>query len=251
VAGDSSPTSYPSMISKSHQLEPEDAESKYILIYIQVFLFFLILTIAVSDNPSAPATITYRDSKSAEPLYHLDARPSPETKQKETPEMKRKETPATTSTETTVVTKRIKAEGSGSSGRIRAGDFNDLTRSIIEETISIYRAQIGSVEAFPERADDRNTVKQAWLEVCSGRNLRVELEEDIFKLVSDSGYFLLFVTMISPCRLSDVHHKQEDMLKRCLGHILYLHTRLTAMDQDARFVTQLNNYWKALALFTR
>ena len=128
-----------------------------------------------------------------EPLYHYldsDAHPAPETKQKETPERKRKETPATTSTETTVVTKKIKVEGSGSRGRIRTADFDELTRSIIEETIAIYRAQISSVEPFPERTDDRDTVKQAWLEVCTGRNLRVELEEDIFKLVSESSSFL-------------------------------------------------------------
>jgi len=68
-----------------------------------------------------------------------------------------------------------------------------LTRSIIEEVISIYRAQIGAVEPFPERADDRNSVKQAWLEVCTGRNLRVELEEDIFKLVRQLLLFLSFL----------------------------------------------------------
>ena len=152
------------------------------------------LTIAVSDsvsNLSIPAK-----------------RKTPETIQKETPGTKRKESPPTTSSETTVVTKRIKVEGSGSRGRVRTADFNELTRSIIEETISIYRAQIGGVEPFPERADDCDTVKQAWLEVCIGRNLQVELEEDIFKLVNDySSYFVLFVTMISPCRLSDAHHK--------------------------------------------
>ena len=58
--------------------------------------------------------------------------------------------------------------------------------------ISIYRAQIGGVEPFPERADDRDSVKQAWLEVCTSRSLRVELEEDIFKLVRQSPFFLSF-----------------------------------------------------------
>ena len=120
-------------------------------------------------------------------MYHsLDAQPAPGPTRKDVPEeRKRKETPATTSTETTVITKKIKTEGTGSRGRIRQSDFDELTRSIIEETISIYRAQIGSVEPFPERADDQDTVKQAWLEVCTSRNLRVELSEDIFKLVSD------------------------------------------------------------------
>lgn len=98
-----------------------------------------------------------------------------------------KETPATTSTETTVVTKRIKVEGSGSCGCIWTADFNDLAQSIIEETILIYHTQISSVEPFPDCTDDCNTVKQAWLEVCTSQNIWVELEEDIFKLVSDSS----------------------------------------------------------------
>jgi hypothetical protein len=201
-------------------------------------LFYVILTIAVSDTsefrPSAPAATHHRDL----PV------PAPETKQKETHKRKRKETPETTSHETTIVTKSVKIEGSGSRGRVRAADFNELTRSIIEETISIYRAQIASVEPFPERTDDRDTVKQAWLEVCTARNLRVELEEDIFKFVSHSRYFLLFVTMISPCRLSRVLHKQEDMLKQHQGLISCLRTRLTALDQNTRFVGVLNSYWK-------
>jgi hypothetical protein len=174
----------------------------------------------VSDSefqPSAPAT---HHRNMAEP------HPASETKQKETSEKKRKETPETTSHETTVVTKSVKVEGSGSRGRVRAADFNELTRSIIEETISIYRAQIASIEPFPERADDRNTVKQAWLEVCTGWNLRIELEEDIFKFVSHSSYFLLFVTVISPCRLLRMLPKQEDMLKQHPGLILYRRTRL-------------------------
>jgi hypothetical protein len=146
----------------------------------------LILTLAVSDgesNPSAPAA---RDSEES-PYHYPHGQLAPERTRKETPERKRKETPPTTSTETMVVTKRIKAEGSGTRGRVRQADFDELTRSVIEETVSIYRAQIGSVEPFPERAEDRNTVKQAWLEVCTGRNVRVELEEDVFKLVSNGS----------------------------------------------------------------
>jgi hypothetical protein len=187
-----------------------------------------------------------------ESFYHYpDAQPAPEPTQKEINEKKRKETPATTSIETTVVTKKVKAEGSGSRGRIRQADFDELTRSVIEETISIYRAQIGSVEPFPERADDRNTVKQAWLEVCTSRNLRVELEEDIFKLASDCNYSFHFMAMISHCRLLDVLHKQEGLRRPPLGHILYRHITSTALDQNARIVTKLNSYWKDHASFTR
>jgi hypothetical protein len=175
--------------------------------------FFHLTTTDNEFNPltSTPPTITYSDTP--EPLYHYpDAQPAPGTK--------RKEPPTTTSTGTTVETKRIKVEGSGYRGRIRTADFNELTRSIIEDTISIYRAQIGSVEPFPERTDDRDTIKQAWLEVCTSRDVRVELEEDIFKLVSDSNIFSSFRCNKSLFRLSDVLHKHEAMLKRSPSHIL-------------------------------
>ena len=201
-------------------------------------------------NQSAPATIAYGDSEESLHLYP-DVQPAPPPIPKETHERKRKESPASTSIETTVVTKKIKGEGSGSRGRIRQADFDELTRSIIEETISIYRAQIGSVEPFPERAEDCDTVKQAWLEVCTSRNVRVELEEDIFKLVSDGSFFFYFVSMISHCRLLDVLHKQEVMRRPPLSLILCLRTTSMALDLNAIFVTRLNNYWKDRASFTR
>ena len=104
-----------------------------------------------------------------------------------------KDTLPSTSAETTVLIKRVKVKGSGSCGCIRTANFNELTRSIIEEVISIYHAQIGGVEPFPECADDCDSVKQAWLEVCTSCSLRVELEEDIFKLVRQSPFFLSFL----------------------------------------------------------
>lgn len=141
-------------------------------------------------RPSAWDTLTHRHEDS-EPLNHSHRDPAaPETKRKDPSERKRKEAPAiSTSPETTVVTKKVKIEGSGTRGRVRTADFDDLTWSVIEETISIYRAQISSAEPFPERTEDRDTIKQAWLEVCTSRDVRVELEEDVFKLVSDSRYF--------------------------------------------------------------
>ena len=150
----------------THQPEDKEAESKYILILLFTF----------SQYYAAPASITSRDA--TEPFDASITRPTAQAASETM--SKRKEAPATTSTETTVATKKVKVEGSSSRGRVRTADFGDLTRSIIEETISIYHAQISCVEPFPERTDDRKTIKQAWLEVCTGRNLRVELDEDIF-----------------------------------------------------------------------
>jgi len=173
-----------------------DFESKSLLISIWTIL--LILTVMADDEydlstPSVthrrPLVYRYQDAHAALETFPRSAPvqatlvPQASLQPAQPADPKRKENPPTASAETTVVTKRIKIEGSGSRGRIRTADFDELTRSIIEETISIYRAQIGAVEPFPERTEDRDTVKQAWVEVCTGRNLRVELEEDIFKLV--------------------------------------------------------------------
>lgn len=124
-------------------------------------------------SASAPATVTHH--RNLAELYH--AHPAPETKRKETLDRKQKEAPETTSHETTVITKSVKVEGSGSRGRVQASDFNELTQYIIEKTILIYHAQIACVEPFPECTDDRVTVKQAWLEVCSGQSIRVDIED--------------------------------------------------------------------------
>lgn len=195
--------------------------------------FIVFLRDNIEHQPSVPDTVT----------HHHDS-PEPSNR-------KRKENPATTSTETTVVTKSLKVEGSGSRGRVRAADFSELTRSIIEETISIYRAQIGSVEPFPERTDDRDIVKQAWIEVCTGRSLRVEIEEDIFKFVSYSVYYRVIITLKSPCRLLPVLLKLEDMLKHFPSRILYWPIVLMALDQNAKFATELNNFWMEPGSFTR
>ena len=47
------------------------------------------------------------------------------------------------------------------------------------------------MKPFPERSDDHDTVKQAWIEVCTGQKVKVDLE-DIFKLVRVLG-FLFFL----------------------------------------------------------
>ena len=94
-----------------------------------------------------------------------------------------KEAPATASAATMVVTKCVKTANVGSRGRVRASDFDDLSKSLIEDTITIYKAKLSAKHPFSERTKDREAVKQSWIEVCSERNVQVDLEEDVFKLV--------------------------------------------------------------------
>jgi len=157
-----------------------DFESKSLLISIWTSL--LILTVMADDEsdlstPSIthrrPLIYRYQDAHTALETFPRSAPaqatlvPQASLQPAQPADPKRKENPPTASAETTVVTKQIKIEGSSSRGRIRTADFDELTRSIIDETISIYRAQIGAVEPFPERTDDRDTVKQAWIKVCT------------------------------------------------------------------------------------
>ncbi|KIJ90071.1 hypothetical protein K443DRAFT_117147 [Laccaria amethystina LaAM-08-1] len=62
--------------------------------------------------------------------------------------------------------------------------FDDVTKSVVEEAISIYRAQIGAVEPYPDRVEDREAAVAAWVEACNGRGIRIEFDQDIMKLIT-------------------------------------------------------------------
>lgn len=94
-----------------------------------------------------------------------------------------KSPPCTSSDGTGVSIKRPKTDTAGSRGRTRISDFDDLTKSLADETISIYQAQIVAVQAWPSTAENWESVSQAWIEVCSSRNVRIELDDEIYKVV--------------------------------------------------------------------
>ena len=70
-------------------------------------------------------------------------------------------------------------------------DFDDVTKSVVEEAISIYRAQIGAVEPYPDRVEDREAAVAAWVEACNGRGIRIEFDQDIMKLVGNHCFLHL------------------------------------------------------------
>ena len=103
----------------------------------------------------------------------------------------RKSPPCTTSEDTSVIIKRPKTDTAGSRGRTRLSDFDDLTKSLVDETISIYQAQIVAVQPWPSTAENWESISQGWIEVCTSRNVRIELDDEIFKVVRPSLCFLL------------------------------------------------------------
>ena len=79
----------------------------------------------------------------------------------------RKSPPCTTSEDTSVIIKRPKTESAGSRGRTRISDFDDLTKLLADETISIYQAQIVAVQPWPSTAENWESISQGWIEVCT------------------------------------------------------------------------------------
>jgi hypothetical protein len=93
-----------------------------------------------------------------------------------------RKTPPTS--DTAVVIKKQKTNSPGQSKRrIRVGDFDQLTKSLTEDCIAIYRAQIGVVQPFPVKTDNLQAVQLAWVEVCNNRNLQIDIDDSVFKAV--------------------------------------------------------------------
>ncbi|KAF8874589.1 hypothetical protein BD779DRAFT_1450823, partial [Infundibulicybe gibba] len=95
----------------------------------------------------------------------------------------RKSPPPTPSPSSTIITKKIKTETVGSRGRVRASDFDDLSKAVLEDAIVDYRAQVCTVEPYPDRLQDRDWAAKVWVKACEERNVRIEFDEDILKLV--------------------------------------------------------------------
>jgi hypothetical protein len=95
----------------------------------------------------------------------------------------RKAVPTTPSALTTILTKRAKVEPKGSRGRARASDFDDVSKAVLEDAIINFRALISTDGPYPDKLEERDWAADCWVRSCEARNLRIEFDEDILKLV--------------------------------------------------------------------
>ena len=56
----------------------------------------------------------------------------------------------------------------------RASDFDDLSKSLIEGTITTYKAKLCAKHPFPERSD-REAVKESWIDVYYKQKVQVKM----------------------------------------------------------------------------
>ena len=124
-----------------------------------------------------------------------------------------------------VIIKRAKTDTAGSRGHTRLSDFDDLTKSLVDETIAIYQAQIIAVQPWPSTAKNQEYISQAWVEVCSARNVLIELDDEIFKVVTDHAtqarghaktiskpYVVSAFFLDAPTSKHAIHDKVEQLL---------------------------------------
>lgn len=166
----------------------------------------------------------------------------------------RKSPPLTTSVETTVIIKRPKTDTAGSRGRTRVSDFDDLTKSLVDETISIYQAQIAAVQPWPSTAENWESVSQGWVEVCASRSVRIELDDEIFKVVRISFHFLLSISSSHGSyhfRSLTALHKLEGTQKQSQNLMSSQPFPLIHQPPNAQFVTRSSSSLMKLDIFIR
>ncbi|KAJ7592321.1 hypothetical protein C8J56DRAFT_781103 [Mycena floridula] len=96
---------------------------------------------------------------------------------------KRKTPPSTPAAETTVQLKQVKISSSGSRARIRAADFDDFSKKVIEDAIVPYKAGIFTVNAYPDRTQDSQNAANAFVDACKKKNVEIEVSDTILKLI--------------------------------------------------------------------
>ena len=70
--------------------------------------------------------------------------------------------------------------------RLKAGDFDDITKGILTTAASIYRCLIVTRAPFPESiVIETKLAKEAWKEACHLKGMAIKLTPSLVKIVSD------------------------------------------------------------------
>jgi hypothetical protein len=90
-----------------------------------------------------------------------------------------------TKTEDTVMPK-VKKGIDGSGQRLKASDFDDITKEILATAVSIFRCLIVTQAPFPDSVFiETKLAKQAWHEACNTKGINVRLTPALMKMVRD------------------------------------------------------------------
>ena len=81
---------------------------------------------------------------------------------------------------------KVKKGMDGSRQRLKAGDFDDITKGILTAAASIFRCLIVTRAPFPESIMvETKLAKEAWKEACHVKGVAIKLTPSLVKIVSD------------------------------------------------------------------
>lgn len=80
---------------------------------------------------------------------------------------------------------KVKKSMDGSAQRLKASDFDDITKEILTTAITIFRCLVVTRAPFPDSIlIETKLAKEAWREACSAKGINVRLTPGLMKMVS-------------------------------------------------------------------
>ncbi|KAG2739492.1 hypothetical protein P692DRAFT_20755550, partial [Suillus brevipes Sb2] len=95
--------------------------------------------------------------------------------------------PPLTKVEGLQVIQKVKLGDGGSRGRVRCADFDGLYSSIIHLAVGHYQAILANSTIYPGDIESRNWSGEAWAAACRANGVKIDYDEDTYKLITSRG----------------------------------------------------------------
>ncbi|KAG1792724.1 uncharacterized protein HD556DRAFT_1309023 [Suillus plorans] len=101
--------------------------------------------------------------------------------------IKRAGHPALTTIEGLQLVKKVKMGEGGTWGRVRSADFNKLYASTIHLAVGHYQSILANTTIYPNDIEAHDWSGQAWAAACHSQGVRIDYDEDAYKLITEHG----------------------------------------------------------------
>ncbi|KAG1843936.1 hypothetical protein DFJ58DRAFT_803763 [Suillus subalutaceus] len=85
------------------------------------------------------------------------------------------------------VVQKVKIGDGGSRGCIRCADFDRLYSPIIHLAVGHYQVILANSTIYPGDVESRNWLGEAWAASCRANGVRIDYDEDAYKLITSQG----------------------------------------------------------------
>ncbi|KAG2108878.1 hypothetical protein DEU56DRAFT_762494 [Suillus clintonianus] len=85
------------------------------------------------------------------------------------------------------VVQKVKIGDGGSRGRIRSSDFDGLYSAIVQLAVTHYQCILTNSSIYPSETECRDWSAMAWNAACRANGVKIEYDEDAYKLITSRG----------------------------------------------------------------